>query len=62
MTSDELDESDEEESDKLGSEYGSVGAFSTGLGGLLCVVGFPLSVTISAYESCDGDQVSLAVP
>ena len=51
----ESDGSNEEESDKLGSESESAGTFSAKFGGLLCGVGFPLGVTISAYESCDGD-------
>ena len=55
MLSDESDESDKEESDKLGSESGSAGTFGTGLGGLFSDVGFPLGVTLSAYESCNGD-------
>ena len=40
----ESDESDKEESDKLGSESGSVGTFGAGFDGLLRIVGFPLGV------------------
>ena len=59
--SDESDESDEEYSDELGSESWSAGTFGTGLGELLHDVGFLLGVTLSAFESCDGDRGSLAV-
>ena len=60
--SDESDELDEEEYDKLGSEYCSYSTFGTGLGGFLRGLGFPLGITVSADESYDGDQGSLAVP
>ena len=40
---------------------GQLVRFGTGLGGLLHCVGFPLGVTLSAFESCDGDRGSLAV-
>ena len=36
--------------------------FGTGLGGLLHGVGFTLGVSLSTYESCDGDGGSLAIP
>ena len=52
---DESDEFDEEESDKLGSESRSYGTFGTVLVGLLRGVGFSLDVTISVDDSCDGD-------
>ena len=45
MPSDESDEYEKEESDKLGSESGSAGTFGVGFGGLLRGVGFPLVVT-----------------
>ena len=50
---------DKEESDKLGSKCGSVGTFGTGLGGLLRGIGFTVGVTLSAYESYNGDRSSL---
>ena len=59
---DDSDESDEEESEKFGSESRSDGTFITGLGGMLSGLGLPLSVTISADESCDGDGGSFAIP
>ena len=59
MSYDDSDESDEEESEELGSGSGSAGAFGTGLGGLLRDVGFPLDVTLSSDESCDGERGSL---
>ena len=62
MSSDESDTFDEEESDKLGSEYGSNGTFSIGLFRLLLGVGFPLDFPLYAYESCDGDGGTTAVP
>ena len=49
-------------SDKLGSESGSSGKFINELGGLLHEVVLPLGVRLSADESCDGDQGSLAIP
>ena len=55
-------DSDEEESDKLGSESGSAGKYCTGLAGLLRGIGFTLGVTISANELCDGDGGSIALP
>ena len=55
MSSDESDESDEGECDKLVSEYMSAGTFVTGLGGLFFGEVFTLVVTLSAYESwCGG--------
>ena len=62
MLSDESDDSDKEEYDKLGSESGSACTHSTGLGGLLCGLGINLGVTISADESWDGDRGSFALP
>ena len=62
MLFDKYDESEEEESDKLGSEYGPIGMFGTRLGGSLHGLGFTLGVTLSDYESCDGDEGSLALP
>ena len=62
MSSDESDKYDEEESDKTGSESRSDGTFSTGLGVFFSGVGFFLGVTVSADESCNGNQGSLAVP
>ena len=56
MSSIDLDESNKEESNKLGSESGSAGKFGTGLGGLLRGVELPLDVTLSADELCDDDQ------
>ena len=53
--SDELEESDEGESDKPGSESGSAGTFGSVLGGLLHCLGCTLCVTLSDDESCDGD-------
>ena len=60
--SDESDDSDEDEFDKLGSEYGSNGTYSTGLGGLLCSLGFLLGVNLSDDGSYDSDGGSLALP
>ena len=60
--SDKSDGFNKEKSDKLRSKYGSGGMFSTGLGGLLHGVGFPLGVTLSDDDSCDGDGGSLSVP
>ena len=62
MSSDESDQSYKEEYDEPGSKFGSSSTFGTGLGVLLHGVGFPLVVTLSADESCDGDGGSLAVP
>ena len=62
MFSDESDDSDEEESDKLGSESGSDGTCGTGLGGFTRILGFALGIKLSADESCDGDRGSLAFP
>ena len=36
--------------------------FGTGLGGLLCGLGFPLGVMISYDESCGGNGGSLTFP
>ena len=36
--------------------------YINGLGGLSRVLGIPLGVMISDYESCDGDRGSLALP
>ena len=41
---------------------GSAGTLGTVLGRLLCGIAFPLGVTVSTDESCDGDGGSLAVP
>ena len=60
--SDESDDYDEEESDKLGPESGPAGTLVTGLGGLLYGLGFNLGVTLSADESYGGDGGSLALP
>ena len=59
--SDESDDSDEEKYDELGSESRSAGTSGTRLGGFLRGLGFPLGVTISADESCNGNRVSLAL-
>ena len=56
------DESDEEESEKLGSESGLSGTFGTRFGGLSRGSVLPLGVTLSADDSFDGDGGSLAVP
>ena len=56
MSSDESDESDKEESGKLGSEPGLLGMFGNGLGGLSHGLGFTLGVTISSYDSCDCER------
>ena len=60
--SDESDESNEEEYEKIGSESGSACRFGTVLEGLLCGLRFPLGVTIYDYESFDGGGGSLALP
>ena len=60
MSSVESDEYDKEEYDKIGYGSWSDGMFSTGLGGFLCGVGFPLGVRLSADESFSGDGGSLA--
>ena len=52
--SDESDESNEEEYEELGSKFVSSGAFGTIFGRLLCGIGFPLGVTISADKLCGG--------
>ena len=57
--SDESDGFNEEEYKELGYESGSAGTFGTLLGELLCGVGFPLCVTLSADDFCDGDGRSL---
>ena len=57
--SDDSDEPDEEESEKLGSESGSAGTFGTRFGGLLHGIGLTLGVTLYADESCDGYGGSL---
>ena len=62
LSSNELYESEKEESKKLGSESSSAVMFGTGLVGLLHCVVFTLGVTIYADESYDGDGGSLAVP
>ena len=62
MLSDESDDSDVEEHDKLGSASGSPGTYCNGLDGFLLDLGIPLSVMISADESCDGDGGSFALP
>ena len=59
MSSDESDESDEEESYRLGSESGLDGMLVIKLGVLLHDIGLPLGVTLSTDESCDGDRGSL---
>ena len=57
--SDDSNESNEEEFDKLEYESGSYGTFSPELGGLLRGVGFSLGVTLSADEAWAGDKGSL---
>ena len=52
---DESNYSEKESYEKHGSESGSYGTFSTGLGGLLCGVWLPLGVTLYADELCNGD-------
>ena len=49
--SDESEESDKEESEKLGYESGSVGMFGAGFGSFSRDVGLPLGITLSADES-----------
>ena len=61
-SSDESDESDKEESDKLGYEFRSAGTFSIILGVLLRGVGLHLGVIIYADDAFDVDGGSLAVP
>ena len=58
---DDLDESDEGESNEFGSEYGSVGTYGTLLGGLLSGLVIPFCVALSDDESYDGDRGSLAL-
>ena len=53
--SDELDDSDVEEYDNIGSESGSAGMLGTGLVGVLRGVVLTLGVTLSAEKSCNGD-------
>ena len=60
--SDESDDSDEQEPEKLGSESGPAGTFDNGWGGLSRGLGFPLGFTIYDDESCDSDGESLAIP
>ena len=62
LSSDESNESDKEESKFFWSESGLAGTLGTRLGGLLRDVCLPLCVTHSAYETCDGNGGSLAVP
>ena len=58
--SDESYESDKEESNELGSESGSYGTFSNGLGGLLYGVGFTVGMKLTVDDfSCYGDGRSL---
>ena len=61
MLSGESDDSDEEESDKIGSESGSSGTYSIWFGLLLCWLGFTLGVTLYDNESCGVDRKSLAL-
>ena len=60
--SDESDEFNEEESDKLGYESWSSNTYSTRLGGLLRGLGIPLGVTLTDDESFGSDGGSLAPP
>ena len=57
--SNESDESDKEESDRIESEPGPAGTFVTKLGGFLPGIGSNLGVTLSDDESCDGYRGSL---
>ena len=59
--SDESSDSDEVESDKLGSESGPSGTYETRLGRILCGLVFTLGVTRYDDESCNGDRGSLAL-
>ena len=59
LSSDEFSESNEEQSDKLGSKSGLAGMFSTLLGGFLCGVRLPYGVTVFADDSCDRDGGSI---
>ena len=59
MLYDKSNESEKEESEKLGSESASAGTFGTGLSGLLCGIGLTWGVTLSDIYSCNGDGVSL---
>ena len=59
LSYDQSDETDKEESDKLGCESGSAGTFVTVLGGLLHGVVLPSGVNIYDDISCDGDGGSL---
>ena len=47
---------------ELGHESGSYGTPVTGLVWLLCGIGFPFGVTLSAEESYDGDGGSIDLP
>ena len=58
-SSNESDDSDEEESDKLGSESGSTGMYGTQL---LCGIGINLGVTLYYDESWDSDGGSCTLP
>ena len=55
MASDDSDESDKEESEKLVFESVLAGTFSTVLGILLRVLVFPFGVTLSSDESFYGN-------
>ena len=55
MSSDELDNSDEEEYDELASEYRSAGSLGTVFGGLLRDIGLRVGVTLSYSDLYDGD-------
>ena len=60
LDSDESNESDKEESNKLGSESGSIGTYGTGLGGLLGGVEFPVGVMLPGNDlPFNGDGGSL---
>ena len=61
MSSDETDDSDEEESEKIGYESGSSDTYSIVLGVLSCWLGFTLGVTLYDDESWGGDRESLAL-
>ena len=60
--SNESDDSDQEESEKLGSESGSARTYGTRLGGFLRGLGFPLGVMVSTDESRNGDGGLLKFP
>ena len=61
LSSDGSDKSDEEESEELGSKFGSADTFGDVFVRLFHGVGLTLGVTLYSDESCDGDGGSLVL-